>query len=172
MAARIAIEPWPDVRLTSDTEADIGENGLDGGHIHFTISAPTLEQRHWIGQLVGRELGEGHAFSASWARTGLQRDLHHRFVLGGGVARGVRIERAGRLAGYAYISSEGHVGPLGRRARRRVRGDDPARRHPCMQQPAIDPQAVGGSREQLPGDERAGQKRQQQPGLRLPFRAL
>ena len=25
-----------------------------------------------------------------------------------------------------------------------------------MQQPAIDPQAVGGSREQLPGDERAG----------------
>ena len=27
-------------------------------------------------------------------------------------ARGVRIERAGRLAGYAYISAEGHVGPL------------------------------------------------------------
>ena len=35
MAVRIAIEPWPDVRLTSDTEADIGENGLDGGHISF-----------------------------------------------------------------------------------------------------------------------------------------
>ena len=71
-----------------------------------------MEQRHWIGQLVGRELGEGHAFSASWARTGLQRDLHHRFVLGGGAARGVRIERAGRVAGYAYTSAEGHVGPL------------------------------------------------------------
>jgi hypothetical protein len=26
--------------------------------------------------------------------------------------RGVRIERAGGLAGYAYISAEGHVGPL------------------------------------------------------------
>jgi len=33
MAVRIVIEPWPGVRLTSATEADIGENGLDGGHI-------------------------------------------------------------------------------------------------------------------------------------------
>jgi GNAT superfamily N-acetyltransferase len=46
------------------------------------------------------------------ALLGLQRDLHHRFLLGGGAACGVRIERAGRLAGYAYISAEGHVGPL------------------------------------------------------------
>jgi GNAT superfamily N-acetyltransferase len=46
------------------------------------------------------------------ALLGLQRDLHHRFLLGGGAARGVRIERAGRLAGYAYISAQGHIGPL------------------------------------------------------------
>jgi GNAT superfamily N-acetyltransferase len=46
------------------------------------------------------------------ALLGLRRDLHHRFLLGGGAARAVRIERAGRAAGYAYISAEGHVGPL------------------------------------------------------------
>ena len=34
------------------------------------------------------------------------------FLLGGGAARAVRIERAGRAAGYAYISAEGQVGPL------------------------------------------------------------
>jgi GNAT superfamily N-acetyltransferase len=42
---------------------------------------------------------------------GLRRDLHHRFLLGG-AERGVRIERAGRVVGYAYISAQGHVGPL------------------------------------------------------------
>jgi hypothetical protein len=26
------------------------------------------QQGHWIGQQVGRELGEGHAFSPAWAR--------------------------------------------------------------------------------------------------------
>jgi len=46
------------------------------------------------------------------ALLGLRRDLHHRFLLGGGAARGVRIEQAGRTAGYAYISAEGHIGPL------------------------------------------------------------
>ena len=46
------------------------------------------------------------------ALLGLRRDLHHRFLLGDGAARGVRIEQAGRTAGYAYISAEGHVGPL------------------------------------------------------------
>ena len=39
MAVRIAIEPWPDVRLTSDTEADIGENGLEGATSFYDISA-------------------------------------------------------------------------------------------------------------------------------------
>ena len=46
------------------------------------------------------------------ALLGLRRDLHHRFLLGGGAVRGVRIERVGRVAGYAYISADGHVGPL------------------------------------------------------------
>jgi hypothetical protein len=46
------------------------------------------------------------------ALLGLRRDLHHRFLLGGVAARAIRIERAGGTAGYAYISSQGHVGPL------------------------------------------------------------
>ena len=49
---------------------------------------------------------------------GFRRDLHHQFLLGGFAApagyaaRAVRIEHAGRIAGYAYISAQGHVGPL------------------------------------------------------------
>jgi GNAT superfamily N-acetyltransferase len=43
---------------------------------------------------------------------GFRRDLHHQFLLGGFAARAVRIEHAGRIAGYAYISAGGHVGPL------------------------------------------------------------
>jgi GNAT superfamily N-acetyltransferase len=46
------------------------------------------------------------------ALLGLRRDLHHKFLLGGVGARAIRIERAGGTAGYAYISAQGHVGPL------------------------------------------------------------
>ena len=46
------------------------------------------------------------------ALLGSRRDMHHRFLLGDGAARAVRIERAGGTAGYAYIFAEGHVGPL------------------------------------------------------------
>ena len=46
------------------------------------------------------------------ALLGFRRDLHHKFLLGGGEGRAIRIERAGRPAGYAYISDYGHVGPL------------------------------------------------------------
>src|SRR5258707_4150965 len=43
---------------------------------------------------------------------GFRRDLLHQFLLGGFAARAVRIEHAGSTAGYAYISAQGHVGPL------------------------------------------------------------
>jgi GNAT superfamily N-acetyltransferase len=55
---------------------------------------------------------------AEWTRRidqelfGFRRDLHHKFLLGDGAARAVRIEQTGRTAGYAYISAEGHIGPL------------------------------------------------------------
>src|SRR5206468_10506069 len=61
--------------------------------------APWPESGEWIGR-IDQEL------------LGFRRDLHHQFLLGGFAARAVRIEHAGRAAGYAYISAEGHVGPL------------------------------------------------------------
>jgi GNAT superfamily N-acetyltransferase len=64
-----------------------------------TPIAPWPEPREWMAKI-------------DEALLGLRRDLHHRFLLGGGAARGFRIEQASRTAGYAYISAEGHVGPL------------------------------------------------------------
>ena len=46
------------------------------------------------------------------ALLGFRRDLHHKFLLGGGAARAIRIDRTGRAAGYAYLSAEGQIGPL------------------------------------------------------------
>jgi GNAT superfamily N-acetyltransferase len=43
---------------------------------------------------------------------GFRRGSHHEFLLSGFAARAVRIDRAGRQAGYAYFSGEGHIGPL------------------------------------------------------------
>jgi len=64
-----------------------------------TPIAPWPEPAEWTGRIDQQLLG-------------FRRDLHHRFLLGGVAARAVRIERAGRVAGYAYTSAEGHVGPL------------------------------------------------------------
>jgi len=64
-----------------------------------TPIAPWPKSRDWLGGIDEEVLG-------------LRRDLHHRFLLGGGAARAIRIERAGRPAGYAYMSGRGHVGPL------------------------------------------------------------
>ena len=65
----------------------------------ITPIAPWPESGEWIGR-IDQEL------------LGFRRDLHHQFLLGGFAARAVRIEHAGRAAGYAYISAQGHVGPL------------------------------------------------------------
>jgi hypothetical protein len=57
------------------------------------------QPQQWIGRIDEEILG-------------FRRDSHHRFLLSGFATRAVRIERAGRAIGYAYISAEGHVGPL------------------------------------------------------------
>jgi GNAT superfamily N-acetyltransferase len=87
----------PLYRMAASAQA-VAENLADARY-EGTPIASSPEPREWL-----VEIDE--------ALLGLRRDLHHRFLLGGGVARGVRIERAGRLAGYAYISTEGRVGPL------------------------------------------------------------
>jgi ribosomal protein S18 acetylase RimI-like enzyme len=60
---------------------------------------PWLQPQEWIGRIDEEILG-------------FRRDSHHRFLLGGFAVHAVAIEHAGRPVGYAYISSEGHVGPL------------------------------------------------------------
>jgi GNAT superfamily N-acetyltransferase len=61
--------------------------------------APWPEPREWLGRIDEEVLG-------------FRREEHHTFLLGGPAARAVRIEHAGGPAGYAYISAEGHIGPL------------------------------------------------------------
>ena len=87
----------PLYRMTAPAQA-VAQNLADAGY-DATPMASWPEPREWTAEI-------------DQALLGLRRDLHHRFLLGGGAARGVRIECAGALAGYAYISADGHVGPL------------------------------------------------------------
>ena len=84
-------------RMAAPAQA-VARNLADPGY-DATPIAPWPEPREWMAEI-------------DQALLGLRRDLHHRFLLGDGAARGFRIERAGGTAGYAYISAEGHVGPL------------------------------------------------------------
>jgi hypothetical protein len=60
---------------------------------------PWPEPQEWIGRLDDEVLG-------------FRRDAHHRFLLDGFAGSAVQIEHAARPVGYAYISAEGHIGPL------------------------------------------------------------
>ena len=75
-------------------QANIGAGGLDAVPIE-----PWTESRAWLDAIDEQVLG-------------FRRESHHAFLLGGFAAQAVRIERAGRPVGYAYISAEGHIGPL------------------------------------------------------------
>jgi GNAT superfamily N-acetyltransferase len=87
----------PLYRVAAPVQA-VAQNLADAGYGTTSI-APWPESGEWIGRIDLELLG-------------FHRDLHHQFLLGGFAARSVRIEHAGRTAGYAYISAEGHVGPL------------------------------------------------------------
>jgi len=81
----------------------VAQNLVDAGY-DITPIAPWPEAGEWLaGEWAGRIDQE---------LLGFRRDLHHQFLLGGFAERAVRIEHAGRAAGYAYISAQGHVGPL------------------------------------------------------------
>ena len=43
---------------------------------------------------------------------GLSRDKHHRFLISNSAIRGVTFHAGDDCKGYAYVSSDGHVGPL------------------------------------------------------------
>jgi len=87
----------PLYRMAAPAQA-VAQNLADAGYDIIAI-APWPEPGEWTGR-IDQEL------------LGFRRDLHHQFLLGGVAARTVRIEHAGRIAGYAYISAGGHVGPL------------------------------------------------------------
>ena len=87
----------PLYRMAAPAQA-VAQNLADAGY-DIIASAPWPEPGEWTGR-IDQEL------------LGFRRDLHHQFLLGGVAARAVRIEHAGRIAGYAYISAGGHVGPL------------------------------------------------------------
>jgi GNAT superfamily N-acetyltransferase len=87
----------PLYRMAAPAQA-VAQNLAEAGYNVMPI-APWPEPDEWTGR-IDQEL------------LGCRRDLHHRFLLGGFAARAIRIERAGRSAGYAYISAQGHVGPL------------------------------------------------------------
>ena len=76
----------------------VAQNLVDPGY-DITPIEPWPQSGEWIGP-IDQEL------------LGYRRDLHHQFLLGAAAARAVRIEHAGRAAGYAYISARGHIGPL------------------------------------------------------------
>ena len=76
----------------------VAQNLVDAGY-DITPIAPWPESGEWTGR-IDQEL------------LGFRRDLHHQFLLGSLPVRAVRIEHASRIAGYAYISAGGHVGPL------------------------------------------------------------
>jgi GNAT superfamily N-acetyltransferase len=81
----------------------VAQNLVDAGY-GITPIAPWPEAGEWLaGEWAGR-IDQG--------LLGFHRDLHHQFLLRGFAARAVRIEQAGRAAGYAYVSAQGHVGPL------------------------------------------------------------
>ena len=87
----------PLYRMAAPTQA-VSQNLAHAGY-DITPIAPGPESGQWIGR-IDQEL------------LGFRRDLHHQFLLEGFAARAVRIEHAGSAAGYAYISAQGHVGPV------------------------------------------------------------
>ena len=87
----------PLYRMAAPAQA-LAKNLADPGY-ETTPIAPWPEPGEWT-RRIDQEL------------FGYRRDFHHKFLLGGFAARAIRIERTGRAAGYAYISAQGHVGPL------------------------------------------------------------
>jgi hypothetical protein len=87
----------PLYRMAAPAQA-VAQNLADAGY-EVTPIAPWPEASEWISR-IDQEL------------LGFRRDMHHQFLLGSFAVRAVRIEHAGRIAGYAYISAGGHVGPL------------------------------------------------------------
>jgi GNAT superfamily N-acetyltransferase len=69
------------------------------GYLDALPIEPWPQSKDWLAEIDEQVLG-------------FRRGSHHQFLLSGFAARAARIDRAGRQAGYAYVSGEGHIGPL------------------------------------------------------------
>ena len=87
----------PLLRMAAPVQAIAGGTGAEA--LDTMPIEPWPRCREWLGRIDEEVLG-------------FRREEHHAFLLGGFAAHAVRIERAGHPAGYAYISAEGHIGPL------------------------------------------------------------
>jgi GNAT superfamily N-acetyltransferase len=85
--------------------------------LRMTAPAATLEGRVSAGSLAASPIGPWTE-ARRWLEPiedevlGFRRESHHAFLLGAPGMRGLRIDRAGRPEGYAYLSADGHIGPL------------------------------------------------------------
>jgi GNAT superfamily N-acetyltransferase len=75
------------------------EERVGTSKVEVAPTEPWPASREWLSQIDEQVLG-------------FHRESHHAFLLGGGAARALRIQQAGRPVGYAYVSPAGHIGPL------------------------------------------------------------
>jgi len=79
--------------------AAVIEQHMQGPRNDAVTIPPWPQPQEWIGRIDEEVLG-------------FRRDAHHRFLLDGFAGSAVQIEQAGRPVGYAYVSAQGHIGPL------------------------------------------------------------
>ena len=91
-------EMYPRVPLYLMAAAALPVDLDDAGHEAEDIE-PAAKVPGWLGEIDDAVLG-------------FRRNTHHGFLLGSGTARGLRVKRAGRTAGYAYAMPNGRLGPL------------------------------------------------------------
>jgi hypothetical protein len=87
----------PLLRMTAP--AAILQGIVGAGRLDVTPIEPRPEAHGWLEPIDEEVLG-------------FRRETHHAFLLESFAAQGLRIECAGRPVGYAYVSAEGHIGPL------------------------------------------------------------
>jgi len=95
------------------------KNGLFPREPLYRTAAPAAALRNQIKPSDHNAIRIEPSPSHQWidqmdeATLGFRRTAHHRFQLAGGLGtRAVGIDQGGQPAGYAYISAEGHIGPL------------------------------------------------------------
>jgi GNAT superfamily N-acetyltransferase len=75
------------------------------------LAARVAEEFPWVA-LDGSRSQAAALSRIDEACLGFSREKHHRYLLSDGTVSGVLFEDDGDPVGYAYISSEGHIGPL------------------------------------------------------------